>query len=97
MIDTAKKYATRSSFTLNAAMIVFLGFGYLAVHTGHAKADIEFPGITLGGGTEQHAEREQQLAALSAAMPVTAITPVKTPAPAQRGAPLPQRKPAIPQ
>jgi hypothetical protein len=93
MIDAAKKYATRTSFAINACMIVLLGISYLAVHTGHAKADIEFPGITVGGGTEQQVAREQQLAALSNALPINAITPVQPKTPAQP--PRPQEKPTV--
>ena len=93
--DAARKWGVRSSLTLNATLIVLLAFSYLAVHTGHARADIQLDGWSIGGGTDEHASREQQLAALSAAMPLNAITPqpVKTTA----ASPLPQRKPQAPQ
>jgi hypothetical protein len=91
--NAAKKYATRASFTINAVAILLIAFAYLAVHTGHARADIQLDGWSVGGGTDQHAAREQQLAALSNALPITAITPAPMKATVQP--PLPTRKPTI--
>jgi hypothetical protein len=92
--DAARKWSIRTSLTLNATLIVLLAFSYLAVHTGHARADIQLDGWSIGGGTEEHAAREQQLAALSAAIPSTAVTPppVRVPVVSADG-PLPSRKP----
>jgi hypothetical protein len=91
MFDTAKKFAARSSYILNGTVLAFLAVAWLAVHTGHAKADVELVGWSVGGGTMQHAEREQQLAALQTALPVKALTPP----PAVQSPPLPQKKPAV--
>jgi hypothetical protein len=87
-----KKYAARASYMLNASMLLLAAVAYLAAHTGHVKADIEFPTLTIGGGTAEHAAREQQLTMLSAALPASAVTPALQP----EEQPSPQRKPKVP-
>lgn len=86
----AKKIGTRTSFALNAAMLAFLAIAYLGAKTGVVHADVQFDGLTIGGGTAEHAAREQQIAALAKAMPVNALTP-----PTQHEGPLPTRKPQV--
>ena len=86
------KYAVRSSIALNLAVLALAGFTYAAANTGHLRGDIEIVGFSIGGGTEQHAAREQQLAALSAAIPSNALTPAPEKSDAS---PLPGRKPQV--
>jgi hypothetical protein len=94
MIDAIKsklvKASNRASYTINLTVIALLAFAYLAVHTGHARADVQLDGWSIGGGTSEHAAREQKLAALETALPVAALSPAKSDAP-----PIPQRKPAV--
>jgi hypothetical protein len=94
--DKTKRFGTRISLTLNATILALIGVAYLGVQTGHLHAAVEVSGWAVGGGTEEHAAREQQLAALSAALPSSVMTtpPVVT-APAT--APLPGHKPRVTQ
>jgi dienelactone hydrolase len=91
---TARRFGTRASFALNAVILILAATASLAVHTGHAKADIELVGWSVGGGTSQHVGREQQLAALSAAVPASAVTPPPAKVPAVAD-PMPGRKPVV--
>jgi hypothetical protein len=90
--DKAKKIAHRAVHAYAIATVVLIGFAYLGVQTGHLHAAVEVSGWQVGGGTEEHAAREQQLAALSAALPSAALTYTAT---ATSEVPLPSRKPAI--
>jgi hypothetical protein len=88
--ETARKIAFRASITGNiiAVLVLFAAIGSTKAHWLHA--DFVLPSMTIGGGTEQRAEAERQLAALASAMPVNALTPAPKP---QEG-PLPSHKPA---
>jgi hypothetical protein len=90
--DKTKRFGTRISLTLNATILALIGVAYLGVQTGHLHAAVEVSGWQVGGGTEEHAAREQQLAALSAALPSSVMTPPTVKTPAVDG-PLPRRKP----
>jgi hypothetical protein len=96
-MTAAKRFGMKLSLASNAAMLLLIGFICLGVQTHHIKADIEFPGVSLGGGTSEHAARDQQLAALSNTLPLTSLTPPPVRAPALQAAPAPQRKPVIQQ
>jgi len=87
----ALKYVIIASLALNLAFGAEHGIAYLGAKTGFVHADVEFDGLSVGGGTSQHAAREQQLAALETALPVKALTPP----PAVQTPPLPQRKPSV--
>jgi hypothetical protein len=88
----AKRAGIRTSVGFNIAVVALVGMVCLGAHTGHVHGDVEFTGFSIGGGTEQHAAREQQLAALSAAMPMAAVTPVSAKA---SSIPTPARKPSV--
>ena len=79
MIEAAKekikRIATRARLAVEATVVLIIAAGWFAVQTGHMKADIEFPGVSLGGGTSSHASRDQQLAAISGALPLAAVSP----------------------
>jgi hypothetical protein len=82
MIDRIKRYASRSSYLMNAATVALLAVAYVGVHTGHVQADIQLNGWSVGGGTTLRAEHEQQLAAIATALPVKAVE-------------MPQHKPTV--
>jgi hypothetical protein len=90
--EKARKIAFRASITGNivAVLVLFAVIGATKAHWLHA--DFVPPSVSFGGGgTEQRAEAQQQLAALQAALPVNALTPSPKP---QEG-PAPQRKPVV--
>ena len=77
------------------AAILFVLLAWVGAKSGRIHGEFQVDGIIIGGGTEQHATREQQLAALEAAMPVNALTPPVNAASSQKPqeSPLPQHKP----
>src|SRR5580700_2870498 len=93
--EKSEKAGLRISLALNALVLAIVAVACLGVHTGHIQADIQLNGWQVGGGTSEHAAREQQLAALSAAIPSAAMTPPPVVAPAQADAPRPQHKPTV--
>lgn len=87
------KYLTRASLALNASVLAFLAVIYIATASGHLHGDIELTGWEIGGGSALHAARAQQLAALSTALPTSAVLALTTTIPMKQAAPLPVRKP----
>ena len=85
------KYLLIASFAVNLAVAAEHGTAYLVAKSGRLHADVQIDGLQIGGGTAQLAEREQQLAALAGAMPISAVTP-----PPAAKVSVPDRKPAVP-
>jgi hypothetical protein len=107
MIEAAKqkllKYSLIASIVFNVGFVAEHGVAYLVTHSGRIHADVQVDGWSIGGGTKEAVAREQQLAALEAAMPVNAMTATPTnyrqdvpglPKIGVPDSPLPQRKPA---
>jgi hypothetical protein len=95
---TAKKYISRLRLAAEATAILLVLLAWAGAASGHIHGEFQVDGLVIGGGTEQHAAREQQLAALEAAMPVNALTPpVNASAASQKpqDGPPPQRKPVL--
>jgi dienelactone hydrolase len=88
------KYCFMASLILNLAFAAEHGIAYLGAKTGVVHADVQFDGFSVGGGTAEHAAREQQLAALSAALPASAIKPPPV-KPQPDNDPMPGRKPEV--
>jgi hypothetical protein len=95
MIEATKqkllKYSLIASIVFNVGFVAEHGVAYLVTHSGRIHADVQVDGWSIGGGTKEAVAREQQLAALEAAVPVNALTPAPKP---QEG-PLPSRKPQM--
>jgi hypothetical protein len=87
--EKSEKAGLRISLALNALVLAIVAVACLGVHTGHIQADIQLNGWSVGGGTAEHAAREQQLAMLSAALPSSAMTPPPGVAPIPAAVPLP--------
>jgi hypothetical protein len=90
--STAKRIAMKARIVIEGTMILFLLLCFLGVKTHHLRGDVEFPGISFGGGTEEQQAALQQKNVLQAALPASALSPVEKVAAI---GPLPLRKPSV--
>lgn len=95
------KYALIASVLFNIGFIAEHGTAYLVAKSGRLHADVQVDGWQFNGGTAQHAEREQKIAALDGAE--TKKGAIKTVDDMARDihdsgldAPAPAHKPAVP-
>jgi hypothetical protein len=90
-----KRFATKARILIEGTVLVFALLCFIGVKTHHLRGDVEFPGISFGGGTEEQQAALQQNTVLAAALPASALT--APPQVAQNSAvgPQPAHKPAV--
>jgi hypothetical protein len=88
--STAKRFAIKARIVIEGIMILLVLLCFLGVKTHHLRGDVEFPGISFGGGTEEQQAALQQKNVLQAALPASALSPVEKMAAI---GPMPARKP----
>jgi hypothetical protein len=72
-----KRFAMKARIVIEGTMVLFVLLCFIGVKTHHLRGDVEFPGISFGGGTEEQQAALQQKNVLQAALPASALSPVE--------------------